>query len=125
MLMWLSIRFPDRVLKEDYDKILKDHFFYGIRSDIHNSIHHLYDVETVTFSQLLVKAHRNEEEDTTFELLSKSAVTDSTLEERVDRLIERSNQPNPSLSRDNSHNYRRPPFQQNQRSRGDFQTNPN
>ena len=43
------------------------------------------------FSQLLVKAHRNEEEDTTSKLLSKSAVANSTLENRVDRLIERSN----------------------------------
>ena len=49
MLTRLSIRFPDRVPKEDHDKILKDHFFYGIRSDIHNSIHHLYDDDTVTF----------------------------------------------------------------------------
>ena len=64
MLTQLSIRFPDRVPKEDHDKILKDRFFYGIRSDIRNSIHHLYD-DTVTFSQLLVKAHRNEEEETT------------------------------------------------------------
>ena len=62
MLTWLSIRFPERVPKEDHDKILKDHFFYGIRSDIHNSICHLYDDDTVTFSQLLVKVHRNEEE---------------------------------------------------------------
>ena len=53
MLTQFSIRFPDRVPKGDHDKILKDHFFYGIRSDIHNSIHHLYDDETVTFSQLL------------------------------------------------------------------------
>ena len=85
-----------------------------------------YDDETVTFSQLLVKAHRNEEEETTSKLINKSAVADSTLEERVDRFIERSNQfnePNPSPNRDNrdnSHNYGRPPFQQNQRSRGDF-----
>ena len=92
MLAWLSIRFSDRVPKEDYDKILKDCFFFGIRSDICNSICHLYDDETVTFSQLLVKAHRNEEEETTSKLINKSTVADSTLEERVDRLIERSNQ---------------------------------
>ena len=61
MLTQLSIRFPDRVPKGDHDKILKVHFFYGIKPDICNSIHHLYDDETVTFSQLLVKAHRNEE----------------------------------------------------------------
>ena len=90
MLTWLSIRFPDRVPNGDHDKILKYCFFYGIRSDIHNSICHLYDDETVT-SQLLVKAHRNEEKDTTSKLMSKNAVANSTLENRVDRLIERSN----------------------------------
>ena len=126
MLTQLSIRLPDRVPKEDHDKILKDHFFYGIRLDIHNSICHLYDDDTVTFSQLLVKAHRNEQEETTSKLVNKSAVANSTLEERVDRSIERSNQPNqpnpgPNRdTRDNSHIYGRPPFQQNQRSRGDF-----
>ena len=52
----LSLRFPDRVPKEDHDKILKDRFFYGIRSDLRNSIRHLYDDKTVTFSRLLVKA---------------------------------------------------------------------
>ena len=92
MLTQLSIRFSDRVPKGDHEKISKDCFFYGIRSYICNIIHHLYDDETVTFSQLLVKAHRNEEEDTTSKLLSKSVVTDSTLEERVNRLIARSNQ---------------------------------
>ena len=126
MLTLLSIRFPDRVPQEDHDRILRDHFFYGIKSDICNSICHIYDDETVTFPQLLVKAHRNEEEETTSKLINKSAVTDSTLEERVDRLIERSNQshqPNLGLNRDNrdnSHNNGMPPFQQNQRSRGDF-----
>ena len=65
MLTQLSIRFPDRVPKGDHDKILKDHFFYHIKPDIRNSIHHLYNDETVNFSQLLVKAHRNEKEDTT------------------------------------------------------------
>ena len=91
MLTQLSIRFPDRVPKGDHDKILKDHFFYGIRSDIRNSICHLYDDGTVTFSQLLVKARQNEEEDSTSKLLSKSVVAESTLEHRVDKLIERSN----------------------------------
>ena len=111
MLTQLSIRFPDRVPKWDHDKILKYHLFYGIRSDIRNSIHHQYDDEKVTFCQLLVKAHRNEEEDTTSKLFSKSAVADSTLENRVERLIERSNQssqfnPNPNrTNRDNSHSY--------------------
>ena len=84
----------------------------------------------MTFSQLLVKAHRNEEEETTSKLVNKSAVADSTLEERVDRLIvksNQSNQPSPGPSRDNrdnSRNYGRPPFQQNPRSRSDFTNNP-
>ena len=130
MLTRLSIRFPDRVPKEDCDKILKNCFFYGIRSDIHNGICHLYDDDTVTFSQLLVKACRNEEEETASKLVNKSAVADSTLEERVDRLIAKSNQsnqPNPGLrrdNRDNSHNYGRLPFQSNQRSVGDYTNNP-
>ena len=40
----LSLRFPDGAPKEDQDKTLKDH------SNLQNSIHHLYDNETVTFS---------------------------------------------------------------------------
>ena len=106
---------------------MKDHFFYGIRSDIRNSIHHFYNDEMVTFSQLLVKAHQHEEEDNTPKLLSKSVVADSTLEYRVDKLIERCNKrSNSSLNRvnwDDNCNYGTPPFQQNQRSRGDFWTN--
>ena len=42
MLNKLSIRFPDHVPKEDHDKILKDQFFYGIKSELRNSIRHLY-----------------------------------------------------------------------------------
>ena len=30
----LSLRFPDRAPKEDHDKTLKDHFFYGICSNL-------------------------------------------------------------------------------------------
>ena len=120
MLTRLSIRFPDRVPKEDHDKILKDHFFYGTGSDLQNSICHLYDDYTVTFSQLLVKACRNKEEEMTSKLVNKSATMDDTLEERVDRLIVNFNQrppPNPSLrgNPDNSHDYGRPPPQWNQR----------
>ena len=123
MLTRLSIRFPDRVPKEDHDKILKDHFFYGIRSDLQNSIRHLYD--TVTFSQLLVKARRNEEEEMTSKLVNKSATMDNTLEERVDRLIVKSNQrppPNPSLrgNPDSSHNYGRPLPQWKPKARGKY-----
>ena len=90
MLTHLSIRFLDRVPKEDLDKILKNWFFYRIKADLRNSICHLYDNETITFSELLVKAHRNEEEDTTSRGVNKGSAieTEDTLEERVDRLIE-------------------------------------
>ena len=72
MLTKLSIRFPDRVPKEDHDKILKDQFFYGIKSELQNSIRHLYDNESITFSQLLVKARRNEEEETTSRVVNEN-----------------------------------------------------
>ena len=49
----------------------------------------------VTFSQLLVKAHTNEEEEITSKLVNKGAVMENTLEERVDRLIAKSNQRQP------------------------------
>ena len=53
MLTKLSIRFPDRVPKEDHDKILKDQFFYGIKSELQNSIRHLYDNESIPFHSFL------------------------------------------------------------------------
>ena len=92
----LSLRFPDRAPKEDQDKTLKDHFFYGICPDLHNSIHHLYDNEVVTFSQLLVKARQNEEEEMTYKLVNKGSVMGNTLEGRVDQLIITSYQELPS-----------------------------
>ena len=129
MLTKLLIRFLDRVPKEDHDKILKDQFFYGIKSELRNGIRHLYNNESITFSQLLVKAHRNEEEETTSKVVSKNVTVghDSTLEQRVDNLIAKSNSnpapPNPT-NRDNSHNYGHPPFQSNPRSKGDYRQNP-
>ena len=113
MLTCFSIRFLNRVPKEDHDKILKDRFFYGIKTDLRNSIHHLYDNEAITFSELLVKAHRNEEEDTTSRVVNKGSAieTEGTLEERVDRLIVGATQ---ATNRDNNQNYSRPPFQANQ-----------
>ena len=97
----LSLRFPDRAPKEDQDKTLKDRFFYGIHPDLQNSIRHLYDDETVTFLQLLVKARQNEEEEMTSKLVNKGSVMGNTLEERVDRLIAKSNQELPSNQRGN------------------------
>ena len=97
----LSLRFPNRAPKEDQDKTFKDHFFYGIHPDLQNSIHHLYDDETVTFLQLLIKARQNEEEEMTSKLVNKGSVMGNTLEERVDQLIAKSNQEPPSSQRSN------------------------
>ena len=108
MLTKLSLRFPDRVPKEDHDKILKDRFFYGNKSELRNSIRHLYDNDSVTFLQLLVNAHRNEEEESASRILNKKITmeNDSTLEQWVDRLITKSSQaPQSSAKRDNSQNY--------------------
>ena len=121
----LSIQFPDRVSQADHDKILKDQFFYGIKSELRNSIRHLYDDESITFLQLLVKAHRNEEEETTSKVVSKNVTVghDSTLEQRVDNLIAKSSSSPapPSLTNGvNNCPYGHPPFQSNSRPRGDF-----
>ena len=62
-----------------------------------------------------MKAHRNEEEETTSKIVSKNVTVghDSTLEQSVDNLIAKSNSnpapPNPTNG-DNSHNYGCPPF---------------
>ena len=131
MLTKLSIRFPDCVPKEDHDKILKDRFFYGIKSELQNSIRHLYDIESVTFSQLLVKACRNEEEETTSRVISKNMMVQdgTTLEQQVDHVLAKSNSnstpaPQPQVNRDNSRNYGRPPFQFNPRSKRDYRQSP-
>ena len=130
MLTKLSLQFLDHVPKEDHDKILKDRFFYGIKSELHNSIRHLYDDDSVTFSQLLVKAHRNEEEESASQIINKKMTieNDSTLEQRVDRLIAKSSNgnnqykaPQSPTKRDNSQNYGQPPFQANFKSKGDYQ----
>ena len=108
MLTKLSLRFPDCIPKEDHDKILKDRFFYGIKPKLRNSIRHLYDNDSVTFSQLLVKARRKEEEEFAKQIVNKKITmgNDSTLEQRVDRLITKSSQaPQPLAKRDNSRNY--------------------
>ena len=79
----------------------------------------------MTFSQLLVKARRNEEEEITSRVVNKNVTVENkpTLEQRVDNLIAKSDRnrasPN-SLNRDNNQNYGRPPFQSNQRFRGDY-----
>ena len=121
----LSLRFSDRAPKEDQDKTLKDRFFYGIHPDLQNSIHHLYDDEMVTFSQLLIKAHQNEEEEMTSKLVNKGSVMGNTLEERVDRLIAKSNQEPPSNQRGNlnSHSFDGAPYVCSQRLKRNLNSN--
>ena len=89
------------------------------------SIRHLYDNESITFLQLPVKAHRNEEEETTSKVVSKNVTVghDSTLEQRVDNLIAKSNSnpasPNPTNG-DNSHNYGHPFLQSSSRPKREY-----
>ena len=72
-----------------------------------------------------MKAHRNEEEETTSKIISKNVTVghDSTLEQRVDNLIAKSSSnpapPNPTNG-DNNCPYGHPPFQSNSRPRGDY-----
>ena len=121
----LSLRFPDRAPKEDQDKTLKDHFFYGICPDLQNSIHHLYDDEMLTFLQLLIKACRNEEEEMTSKLVNKGSVMGNTLEERVDQLIAKSNQePLPDKrGNPNSHTLNRTSYVHSQRPERNVNSN--
>ena len=76
-----------------------------------------------------MKAHRNEEEETTSKIVSKNVTIrhDSTLEQRVDSLITKSNSnpapPNPTNG-DNSHNYGCPPFQSSSRPKRDYRRDP-
>ena len=74
--------------------------------------------------QLLVKAHRNEEEETSSKVVSKNVTVghDSTLEQRVDNLIAKSNSspaPLNPTNGDNSHHYGHNPFQSGSRPKSD------
>ena len=76
-----------------------------------------------------MKAHRNEVEETTSKIVSKNVTIghDSTLEQRVDNLIAKSNS-NPAplnpTNGDNSHNYGYPPFQSSSRPKRDYRLDP-
>ena len=56
----LTLRFPDRVPAGDEDRILCDHFFYGMKTELKSSVRHLFDSPDVSFSTLLTAARRNE-----------------------------------------------------------------
>ena len=59
----LTLRFPDRVPAGDEDRILCDHFFYGMKAELKSSVRHLFDSPDVSFSTLLTAARRNELEE--------------------------------------------------------------
>ena len=59
----LTLRFPDRVPAGDEDRILCDHFFYGMKAELKGSVRHLFDSPDVSFSMLLTAARRNELEE--------------------------------------------------------------
>ena len=79
----------------------------------------------VTFLQLLVKAHQNEEEEMTSKLVNKGSVMGNTLEERVDQLIAKSYQELPSNQRGkpNGHSFDRASYVCNQRPKGNLNSN--
>ena len=87
----LTSRFPERVSAKDHDKMLRDRFFYGIKTEMRNSIRHLYDNEKVTFGELLMKARRNEDEEVLAKVTSKSVSVEAEirngLEKKVDKLL--------------------------------------
>ena len=59
----LTLRFPDRVLAGDEDRILCDCFFYGMKTELKSSVKHLFDSPDVSFSILLTAVRRNELEE--------------------------------------------------------------
>ena len=59
----LTLRFPDRVPAGDEDRILCDHFFYGMKAELKSSVRHLFDFPDVFFGMLLTAARRNELEE--------------------------------------------------------------
>ena len=77
--------------QEDHERLLRDQFFYGIKVGMKNSIRHLYDIEKVTFGELLLKARRNEDEEMLGKVTSKSSVVEAEmkryLEENMDKIL--------------------------------------
>ena len=59
----LILQFPDQVPARNNDRILCDHFFYGMKGELKSSVRHLFDSHEVSFSTLLTAARRNELEE--------------------------------------------------------------
>ena len=86
----LSSRFPERVPREDHERMLRNRLFYGIKAEMRNRIQHLYDDE-VSFGELLLKARRNEDEEVLARVTSKASSVETEakdgLEEKVNKLL--------------------------------------
>ena len=71
--------------------MLRDRFFYGVKTEMRNSIQHLYNDDKVTFGELLLKARRNEDEEVLAKVTSKTLSVESEvkndLEEKVNKLL--------------------------------------
>ena len=71
--------------------MLRDRFFYGVKTEMRNSIRHLYDDGKATFGELLLKARRNEDEEVLAKVTSKALSVESEvkddLEEKVNKLL--------------------------------------
>ena len=87
----LSNRFPERVPREDHERMLRDRFFYGIKMEMRDSIRHFYDNEKIMFGELLLKARRNEDEEVLAKMTSKASSVETepknSLEKKVDKLL--------------------------------------
>ena len=87
----LSSRFPERVPRGNHERMLRDRFFYGVITEMRNSIRHLYDDDKATFRELLLKARRNEDEEVLAKVTSKALSVESEekndLEEKVNMLL--------------------------------------
>ena len=63
--------------KEEGHKHLKDHLFHGLRPNLHNALHYLYDKPDSQYSQLVMASRKVETEmlgSSVSEVRAKSAV---------------------------------------------------
>ena len=82
-------------------------------------------MEMETFSQLLIKACQNKEEEMTSKLVNKGSVMANTLKERMDQLIAKSNQEPPLNQRGklNGHSFDRASYACSQRPKRNVNLN--
>ena len=70
---------PHAITEKEGVKHLKDQLFYGLKPDIHNALHYLYDTPNLQYSQLVMAARKAETETpggNVSEVRAKSAVVE-------------------------------------------------